>query len=64
MPKRRMRSKVQVYLKVSSDEKHPLYDKIGREITSRLKRPRMVNQAYIMAISECSDVQNIRRGAI
>ena len=39
MPERHvMRAPVQAYLKVCSGEKHPQYDKVGREVRSRLKR--------------------------
>ena len=59
MPERHMRSQVQAYLKVSNDP-HPQYD---IEVRSRLKRGnKWVNKAS-KAISECCDVQKIRRGA-
>ena len=38
MPERHKKAKVQAYLKVSRDEKHPLHDKVGRAVHSRLKR--------------------------
>ena len=63
MPERHKQSQVRAYLKVSADEKHPLHNKVGREVHSRLKRgTEWMNEAS-MTISKCCDVANIRRGA-
>ena len=55
-------AQVKAFLKVASDKKHPLHDKIGREYTSRLKRgSEWTNQAAI-TIGQCLSVDSIRRG--
>ena len=55
-------AQVKAYLKVASDKKHPLHDKIGREYTSRLKRgSEWTNQAAV-TIGQCLSVDSVRRG--
>ena len=63
MHERHKKAQVQAYLKVSSDVNHPLHHKVGREVQSRLKRgTEWMNQAS-RTISQCCDVNSIRRGA-
>ena len=55
-------AQVKAYLRVASDEKHPLHNKIGREYSSRLKRgSEWMNQAA-NTISQCVSVDNVSRG--
>ena len=54
-------AQVKAYLRVASDEKHPLHNKIGREYSSRLKREcsEWMNQAAT-TISQCVAVDSVR----
>ena len=62
MPERHKKAQVQAYLKVSADVNHPLHNKVGREVQSRLKRgTEWMNQAS-RTMSQCCDVRSIRRG--
>ena len=55
-------AQVKAYLRVASDEKHPLHNKIGREYSSRLKRgSEWMNQAAT-TIGQCVSVDSVRRG--
>ena len=60
--KRHKLAQVKAYLRVASDEKHPLHNKIGREYSSRLKRgSEWMNQAAT-TIGQCVSVDSVRRG--
>ena len=55
-------AQVKAFLRVSADTKHPLHDKVGRQVQSRLKRgTEWMNQAAT-TISECCEVEDIRKG--
>ena len=55
-------AQVKAYLKVSADIKHPLHNKLGRELHSRLKRgTEWMNQAA-STINDCCPVEEIRKG--
>ena len=49
-------------LKVTSDRKHPLHKKVGREYTSRLKRGSEWMQQAADTISQCRPIENVSRG--
>ena len=52
---------VKANLKVSADIKHPLHNKLGRELHSRLKRgTEWMNQAA-STINDCCPVEEIRK---
>ena len=62
MAVRHKKAQVQAYLKVSRDKKHPLHEKVGREVHSRLKRgTEWMNEAS-RTISLCCNVASIRTG--
>ena len=62
MSERHKKAQVKAYLKVSRDKKHPLHNKVGREVQSRLKRgTEWMNEAS-RTISRCCNVANIRTG--
>ena len=55
-------AQVRAYLKVSADTKHPLHNKLGRDLHSRLKRGKeWMNQAAT-TISDCCPIDEIRKG--
>ena len=55
-------AQVKAYMRVATDKKHPLHNKVGRHYTSRLKRgSEWMNQAA-ETIGRCVNVDNIRRG--
>ena len=55
-------AQVKAYLKVSADTKHPLHNKLGRDLHSRLKRgTEWMNQAA-STISDTCPVEEIRKG--
>ena len=56
------RTQVKAYLRVTSDIKHPLHNKVGREYTSRLKRGREWMQQAADTISQCIPIEDVRRG--
>ena len=55
---------VQAYLRVSADETNPLHEKVGRVVTSRLKRGTEWMTQAANTISQCCDVDAIRRGKV
>ena len=55
-------AQVKAYLKVTSDRKHPLHNKVGREYTSRLKRGSEWMQQAAVTISQCIPIEDVRRG--
>ena len=62
MSERHKKAQVKAYLKVSRDKKHPLHNKVGREVHSRLKRgTEWMNEAS-RTISMCCNVANVRAG--
>ena len=64
MEERHKLAQVQAYLRVSEDETNPLHNKIGRVTTSRLKRGAEWMTEAVNTISQCCDVDAIRRGKV
>ena len=55
-------AQVKAYLKVSADTKHPLHNKLGRDLQGRLKRGKeWMNQAAT-TISDCCPIEEVRKG--
>ena len=57
-------AQVQAYFRVSEDETNPLHNKIGRVTTSRLKRGAEWMTEAVNTISQCCDVDVIRRAKV
>jgi ribonuclease HI len=64
MKERHKMAQVQAYLRVSADETNPLHEKVGRVMTSRLKRGTEWMTQAANTISQCCDVDAIRRGKV
>ena len=64
MKERHKIAQVQAYLRVCSDETNPLHKKIGRVATSRLKRGAEWMTQAASTISQCCDVDAVRRGKV
>ena len=60
MKERHKMDQVQAYLRVSADETNPLHEKVGRVVTSRLKRGTEWMTQAANTISQCCDVDDIR----
>ena len=55
-------AQVQAFLRVSADETNPLHEKVGRQMTSRLKRGTEWMTQATNTINKCCQVQDIRKG--
>ena len=62
MTERYRLAQVKAYLRVSADVKHPLHDKLGRQVKTRIKRGSEWMTEAAKTISESCQVDDIRRG--
>ena len=62
MAERHRIAQVKAYLIVCSDSDHPLHEKVGRQITSRLKRGSEWMTEAASTVEKCCRVEDVRRG--
>ena len=62
MAERHKLAQVKAFLKVSSDENHPLHQKVGNRPPSRLKRGAEWMTQASTTVEHCVSVNSIRRG--
>ena len=56
-------AQVKAFLRVSADPQHPLHDKVGRVVTTRLKRGSEWMTEATQTIEQCCSIESIRRGS-
>ena len=62
MPEPHKNAQVKAYLKFSGDVKHPLNEKLGKEVHSHRKRGTGWMNEASRTISKCCDVQQVSNG--
>ena len=62
MSERHKLAQVKAFLRVSADSQHPLHHKVGRNVTSRLKRGTEWMTQATNTIQPCCEVEEIRKG--
>ena len=63
MRERHRMAQVKAFLRVSADPQHPLHDKVGRVVTTRLKRGSEWMTEATQTIEQCCSIESIRRGS-
>jgi len=63
MRERHRMTQVKAFLRVSADPQHPLHDKVGRVVTTRLKRGSEWMTEAKQTIELCCSIESIRRGS-